>query len=199
MGDQRALLMSIRVRSAIGYAMPWGAFFRHTLLDIDPDECLSDELDNALDRYDGLVYQGNDYLWKAIDNGRILPDGKNPSFLAEVIGQGDNQDHVMFWPTAGYKTNWHRFNDDIDYHFAVEGGVEEYLPTGFYPFHDLWMDANGVDITLRKTDDSTFLMSLDPDLRPGVPEVLRWWLLHCGIFDLRGVAALRPMKAQWWG
>ncbi len=191
--------MSVRVSTAIGYAIPWRDFFHHTLLDIDPNECLGDELDDALDRFKGLFYQGDEYIWKVIDGGRILPDNTSPSSLIASIGQGDNHDHVMFWPTLSYKTTWFRFNDTVDYHFATEGGVEEYLTDGLYPFHDIWMDSNGVDVSLRKTDDSAFLMALDDNLRPGIPEILRWWLLHCGIFNLRGIAALRPMKAQWWG
>lgn len=160
--------------------MPWSDFNNLTLLTLDPDEWIGDEMERLLKPHRGLRYGGGDPLWKTLDHG-IITKG-NPSDLMTVVGSGDRHDHVMFFPNEALKAKWYRFNDDIDWGFArsEDGpqGFEEYVDQGFSPFD--------VDYKTREP-------------RSDVPEPLKWWLIHCRVLGAVGVNSLRPMRALWWG
>ena len=196
--------MGIRLTKAIGYGMPIDEFYQHLLLPVDRDEYLGDELDRLGEGFAHLVYGGTDTVWRLIDGG-VITDDKSIEPLIRLVGDHGDADHVLMFPTIHLAKDWLRFDNTMDYVFARAGKTESDLPQGFVhfvdgipPFADLKMDRNGVEVKCGP-DDNSWEFHRDPALIPGVPDALRWWLLHCGVFSLDGVAKLRPMAAEWWG
>lgn len=197
--------MSTRIHRAIGYAMPIKDFQKAYLFPFRvKNDSFIDDLEYILTPYQSLIYSGEDRVSRLIDGGRILDDKSQISDLVMLVGNGDDLDHVMFFPTAEIKSKWYRFDDDMDWVFAYREGddpiasVFEYLPT--MPL-SVWsaerMNAAGERVTNPPENDFRDFLH-DPNLIIGVPDILRFWLIRCGIMDLSGVAKLRPMRAQWW-
>jgi hypothetical protein len=198
--------MPSRITKAIGYGMPYEAFLAALLLPWDHAEYIGDELDRLLDHTRHLVYRGTETIWRVLEGGVITGD-RPVSELIKFVGDYDDVDHVVLFPTVKTMEDWFRYNDDIDYTFRIAAlsedelpptGMVKYLDRGIHPFNDDRMDRNGVQIKCGRDDDLSDFYR-DPDLVPGVPDALRWWLLECGVMNLTGVAQLRPMVAEWWG
>ena len=197
--------MPARVHKAVGYGMPIDDFYANLLLPVDRNEYLGDELDRLIGHHRNLVYKGSDVTWRVLEKG-VLTHDTSPGDLIMQVGDYDDVDHVIMFPSDKTKADWCRFSDTIDHTFTYadlngdqppEGRVK-YLDFGIPPFQGLRMDSNGVEVKCGP-DDSLFDFERDPSLIIGVPDALRWWLIHTGVFSLDGVAKLRPMIAEWWG
>jgi hypothetical protein len=196
--------MGIKLNKAIGYGMPYSRFVEKTLLPINKsDYAFSDEVFMAVEE---ALTDTKDIPFCAVgpitDSGGLLD-------LITFAGNCDAVDHVIFYPTIGWEKRWHHRDNDVDYVFA-SGHVPlgdwnafdlpsefTYLPKGIYPFANLRMDADGKPVERPKDDDWGW--ERDPTLLPGIPEAMRHYMTTYGIFDLSGIADLRPIRGMWWG
>ena len=127
---------------------------------------------------------------------------------SHVILEDDKEDDVLiFFPSGHYAKKWFRYNDDMDYaeerwanggDVSAEGRMEQRVVwTAFnpYPFTNFIVNKTTGEslpwdhfLNLRKRNDWI----------PAVPEEIKWWTTHLGIFTPKTVLELRPVFATWW-
>lgn len=167
--------MGTHIHTAIGYGMSWGDFNRLTLLKFNPADCFGDEMERLLGGHRGLRYSGDDMFSRVWNKGDVTGDNAVSDLISTISNYDDDPEFVIFYPTAEMKQEWYRFNDDVD-----------------------WVMAHEYIVGDRSKPCAEYVEHL-PIFKYAIPDILRWWLTHCEVFDNDGVAALRPMRAQWWG
>ena len=194
--------MGMRINVAIGWGMPFALFQTHALVPNLPS-AYGDEWGEVLETFlEGTGPMRGPTGWPL----PVIDADKTAFDLITTVGY-DHCSDVILHPSSQDAREWHRRDDDIDY--AVLWGPRapddhetpndkvEYLTTGLHPYGDLRMAQDGVELE-RPNDDTEYEWLRNPDLLPGVPPTLRHWTVKTGLLDLRGVAALRPMRAIWW-
>lgn len=112
-----------------------------------------------------------------------LPDIYPGLFIPVSVDQ--RIEHIMMYPTLSDREKWNRQNTFLLY------GDATYMNVPIPPYDKVCMDGNGVGVNGPHGDD--------PALHPGIPAVMQWWLRHYGVFDLAGIAKIRPMVVEWLG
>jgi hypothetical protein len=214
---------------ALGWGMTWSDFEMATDLDAEAHE-IADALDRRLSAatdadltvpmevYDAIFYAPSGarrfpigeirLLARTDTNGGRREASVGPaSDLFELVRDGDDPSHVVFFPSLAYRRAWHRRSDDIDLAFeshrsgpAGDDGMRrivEFTKFGHYPFANSLMDpASGAPLEWQAfwRLDEAYPSGWAPD----VPSEIRWYLPKLGILDTKRVEMLRPMLAQWW-
>jgi hypothetical protein len=177
--------MSYRIHRAMGYGMPWKTF-KEAIPDMD-----SEKLEEAFNKDFGVLKPSGSELSHAerMDLAELsIPYFNTGTFshLYKEIGNPDYNTDIVFFPGDKFDT-WFRANDDLDYAFELwRYGENEpieprdfvrYLNEGHYPYDNLPRLENG---------------------NPGIPFIIRWYLVNLGIMKDENVNKLRPLIAQWW-
>lgn len=183
----------LTINKAIGYGMPNADFYQNIKLPIGRG-VIRNELQACLPRTSHISYT---------DDGETVGVSGSMGLSGLFIPVGDlfeepedfTDSHMIIFPTQTEKTKWYRGDDHIDQlamkvagDHTLKGVV--YLDDPIHP-HSVYMDRNGVEVVPKNHGG-------DPALVPGIPHVMRWWLLRYGVFDLTGIAKLRPLLAEWW-
>ena len=205
----------------MGYGMPWDRFAALCPLPIGPDG-LWGALDASLgaatpeamtvpreDRYEvtalghrRLRVLGPHLLAVGFGLGTWVPtEFGEARALCAIVGDGDSDDHVLFFPSVDLAARWHRVDDDLDYAFerwrggpGEPRGFARYADAAFHPHEGERMDGTGRSLAPAPGSWD----AQDPGAAPAVPAEIRWYLPRLGILDLPGTLELRPLIAQWW-
>lgn len=128
-----------------------------------------------IERENNLRYELRQYLsgTKHIMDSRV----ENLFGLFSTVGE-----HIMIFPTHTDREKWYRRG-----YLGLEiVGRARYINEPIEPYL-VYMDGNGIEVETPRGD---------PALIPGIPAIMRWWLLRYGVFDLTGIAKLRPMMVE---
>lgn len=168
-------MVGLMAKVSLGYGMPYGEFLQTTRFQFPPRHYLRGELSTRLVGSDHLT------IGDQVVTGRL-------GLVELFMSIGDSRiEHIMLFPTLADKELWHLQNTE-GYDPSPIRTKTKYLDIPFLRYNH-YMDGNGVDVEASPGGD--------PALVPGIPPVMREWLTRFGVFDMPGIAKLRPMASVW--
>lgn len=218
--------MGIRIHRAIGWGMSYETLKDISKHDFEKDDgiysifadadkdlfmvpkehCSETFSKNEIDGQACFTILEKDLLAKNYtDFGRKESERGRPEELFECTGY-DDYEEIIFFPSLYQKKRWYHYDNDVDYAFEQwrenqtrdnDVGARDfhhYVPYGHYPYSNFLMTEDG---RYHAWEYFTELRK-KPEIVPGVPSEIRYYLKALGILDDQGVNKLRPIIAQWW-